>query len=77
MVKCLFSSCEFLQPKKNVRNLSGIVVILPCSCFEGGDQGLLNLFFSDWATKDISRHLPFVYNVVAQTFYTYGPALKQ
>ncbi|VDP98192.1 unnamed protein product [Trichobilharzia regenti] len=27
--------------------------------FDGGDQGLLNLFFSDWATKDIRFHLPF------------------
>lgn len=45
--------------------------------FDGGDQGLLNLFFSDWATKDISKHLPFLYNVIAQSFYSYLPAFKQ
>ncbi|CAH1780810.1 unnamed protein product, partial [Owenia fusiformis] len=45
--------------------------------FDGGDQGLLNLYFSDWSTKDISRHLPFVYNVVSQAFYSYLPAFKQ
>ena len=43
----------------------------------GGDQGLLNLYFSDWATKDIARHLPFVYNCVSTTFYSYQPAYKQ
>jgi len=45
--------------------------------FDGGDQGLLNAYFSDWATKDIRKRLPYVYNVVAQTFYSYKPALKQ
>jgi len=45
--------------------------------FDGGDQGLLNMFFSDWSTKDISKHLPFTYNVVSQAFYSYLPAFKQ
>merc|ERR1712058_141786 len=44
--------------------------------FDGGDQGLLNTFFSDWATKDISRHIPFIYNVVATATYSYLPAYK-
>jgi hypothetical protein len=44
--------------------------------FAGGDQGLLNLFFSDWATKDISRHLPFIYNMVSTATYSYLPAYK-
>jgi len=43
----------------------------------GGDQGLLNLYFNEWATKDISKHLPFLYNVIAQSFYSYLPAFKQ
>jgi len=46
-------------------------------CGAGGDQGLLNQFFSDWARQDISRRLPFIYNVVSQQFYTYQPAFKQ
>ena len=41
---------------------------------EGGDQGLLNLFWSDWATKDIKYHLPFIYNVTPNVAYGYRPA---
>ena len=43
----------------------------------GGDQGLLNDYFGDWATKDITKHLPFVYNTVSTSFYSYPPALKR
>lgn len=35
------------------------------------------LFFSDWATKDIHKHLPFLYNMVATATYTYLPAFKK
>lgn len=45
--------------------------------FDGGDQGLLNTFFSEWATKDIHKHLPFLYNMVATATYTYLPAFKK
>ncbi|KAI1899342.1 hypothetical protein AGOR_G00060800 [Albula goreensis] len=45
--------------------------------FDGGDQGLLNSFFSDWATKDISKHLPFIYNLSTIAVYTYLPAFQQ
>lgn len=44
--------------------------------FDGGDQGLLNTFFSTWATQDISKHLPFLYNMCATATYTYVPAFK-
>lgn len=43
----------------------------------GGDQGLLNLYFSDWAHKDISKHLPFIYNMCSTACYSYLPAFKQ
>jgi len=43
----------------------------------GGDQGLLNAFFSNWRSSDISRHLPFTYNVTSNTFYSYVPAVTQ
>lgn len=46
------------------------------SCI-GGDQGVLNTFFSDWAVKDIRKHLPFVYNLSAGAVYTYLPAFQQ
>ena len=45
--------------------------------FDGGDQGLLNEFFSDWATADTSRHLPFTYNTVSAAVYSYTPAFKR
>ncbi|CAG0921945.1 unnamed protein product, partial [Notodromas monacha] len=45
--------------------------------FDGGDQGLLNSYFHDWARKDIEKHLPFVYNMVATATYSYLPAVKQ
>uniref|UniRef100_A0A8K9XPM9 glycogenin glucosyltransferase n=1 Tax=Oncorhynchus mykiss TaxID=8022 RepID=A0A8K9XPM9_ONCMY len=45
--------------------------------FDGGDQGLLNTFFSDWAVRDISKHLPFVYNLSAIAVYTYLPAYQE
>ncbi|CAF3579163.1 unnamed protein product [Rotaria socialis] len=45
--------------------------------FDGGDQGLLNNFFSNWRTSDISCHLPFIYNVTSNTFYSYVPAVKR
>ncbi|CAN7947836.1 unnamed protein product [Ixodes pacificus] len=45
--------------------------------FDGGDQGLLNQYFSDWSTKDINRHLSFIYNMNANAAYTYLPAYRQ
>lgn len=45
--------------------------------FDGGDQGLLNMFFKDWARKDITRHLSFIYNMNSNVSYTYLPAYKQ
>jgi len=48
-----------------------------CGSFDGGDQGLLNQFFNEWPTKDISRHLPFVYNMTATAVYSYRPAYNQ
>ncbi|XP_035005663.2 glycogenin-2 isoform X1 [Hippoglossus stenolepis] len=45
--------------------------------FDGGDQGLLNSFFSSWPLADITKHLPFVYNLSASSVYSYLPAFKQ
>ncbi|XP_014604134.1 PREDICTED: neurofilament heavy polypeptide isoform X3 [Polistes canadensis] len=45
--------------------------------FDGGDQGLLNMYFHDWARKDISKHLPFIYNMCSTAAYSYLPAFKQ
>lgn len=43
--------------------------------FDGGDQGLLNTYFSNWARTDINKHLPFIYNMAANLTYSYLPAL--
>ncbi|XP_056449931.1 uncharacterized protein LOC130385452 [Gadus chalcogrammus] len=45
--------------------------------FDGGDQGLLNSVFSDWAVKDINRRLPFLYNLSISSVYTYLPAFQR
>lgn len=45
--------------------------------FDGGDQGLLNAYFSDWATRDASKRLPFIYNMTTNVSYSYAPAFKQ
>ncbi|XP_071551284.1 glycogenin-1 isoform X4 [Panulirus ornatus] len=39
--------------------------------FDGGDQGLLNTYFTDW------HRISFVFNMVASATYTYLPAYKQ
>ncbi|KAF3836588.1 hypothetical protein F7725_029146 [Dissostichus mawsoni] len=39
--------------------------------------GVLNSFFNDWSTADISKHLPFIYNLSSIAIYTYLPAFKQ
>ncbi|KOC61406.1 Glycogenin-1 [Habropoda laboriosa] len=45
--------------------------------FDGGDQGLLNMYFSDWSRKYLSTHLPFIYNMCSTAAYSYLPAFKQ
>lgn len=48
-----------------------------CCSFLGGDQGILNAFFSDWAIKDINKYLPFIYNLSVNSIYTYLPAFHK
>lgn len=60
--KCIFLNFTFV-------GLKGFIV--------GGDQGLLNSYFSDWAHKDISKHLPFIYNMCSTACYSYLPAFKE
>ncbi|XP_053742723.1 glycogenin-2 isoform X2 [Synchiropus splendidus] len=45
--------------------------------FDGGDQGLLNSFFSGWPVEDIRKHLPFIYNLSTSSVYSYAPAFQQ
>ena len=45
--------------------------------FDGGDQGLLNQFYSNWRELDASHRLPFIYNVTSGAIYSYAAALKK
>lgn len=49
----------------------------PTGSFDGGDQGLLNSFFANWAQSDNSRRLPFIYNTCSTACYSYLPAFKE
>jgi glycogenin glucosyltransferase len=46
----------------------------------GGDQGLLNSYFSTWSTDGQvypqTRRIPFLFNVTPSSFYSYLPAFK-
>ncbi|KFM64744.1 Glycogenin-2, partial [Stegodyphus mimosarum] len=44
--------------------------------YDGGDQGLLNSYFSSWS-DDINKKLSFIYNLMANVSYTYSPAFRQ
>ena len=43
----------------------------------GGDQGLLNAYFKDWATGSPAMRLPFTYNMTANASYGYAPAFER
>lgn len=73
---CFNSGVFVYRPSESTYNAL-LQFALTHGSFDGGDQGLLNLYFRDWATKDIAKHLPFTYNVVSQSFYSYLPAFKQ
>jgi glycogenin glucosyltransferase len=74
---CFNSGVFVYQPSKETYNKLVQFANQQNSSFDGGDQGLLNAFFSNWRSSDISRHLPFVYNVTSNTFYSYVPAVTQ
>ncbi|KAI9234977.1 MAG: glycogenin 1, isoform CRA_c [Podila humilis] len=40
--------------------------------FDGGDQGLLNSYFSGWSRGHSDNRLPFVYNTTPSSVYRYG-----
>jgi len=73
---CFNSGVFVYVPSEQTYN-SLLTMAVSTSSFDGGDQGLLNMYFNKWSTEDISKHLPFTYNVVSQAFYSYLPAFKQ
>ncbi|KAK3808062.1 MAG: glycogenin 1, isoform CRA_c [Linnemannia elongata] len=73
---------------------SGVFVCKPCfkdytgliqmasqeGTFDGGDQGLLNSYFSGWSRGEASNRLPFIYNTTPTASYRYekpSPTMNQ
>lgn len=73
---CFNSGVFVFKPNLNTYN-DLVNHAVTSGSFDGGDQGLLNTFFSSWAHKDISKHLAFTYNMVASATYSYLPAFKK
>ncbi|XP_051840538.1 glycogenin-2 isoform X2 [Antechinus flavipes] len=73
---CFNSGVFVFQPSLETHNLL-MQHAVECGSFDGADQGLLNSFFSNWATSDIHKHLPFLYNLSSSTIYTYRPAFTK
>jgi len=73
---CFNSGVFVFRPNLNTYN-DLVALATTTGSFDGGDQGLLNTHFSSWATQDISKHLPFLYNMVASASYSYLPAFKK
>jgi hypothetical protein len=67
VILLFFKTCSFLIHPSNPSNLFNS---------KGGDQGLLNSFFSTWAQRDsvLTSRLPFTFNVTPSPYYTYMPA---
>ncbi|XP_072787960.1 glycogenin-2 isoform X3 [Taeniopygia guttata] len=72
---CFNSGVFVFQPSLKTYNLL-LQFAAEHGSFDGGDQGLLNSFFSNWATADIGKHLPFLYNLSSSSVYTYVPAFN-
>ncbi|KAI4804169.1 hypothetical protein KUCAC02_025806 [Chaenocephalus aceratus] len=58
-----FNSGVFVFTPSNETHEKLITFCSENGSFDGGDQGVLNSYFNTWATKDISKHLPFIYNL--------------
>lgn len=72
-----FNSGVFVFRPSNETHAKLIAFCGEKGSFDGGDQGILNSFFNTWATADISKHLPFIYNLSSIAIYSYLPAFKQ
>ncbi|KAJ1644498.1 glycogenin glucosyltransferase [Coemansia erecta] len=73
---CFNSGVFVAKPSKTTHD--GLLRMLATQgSFDGGDQGLLNAYFSDWSRADHTRRLPFSYNTTSTSFYTYAPAFAR
>lgn len=62
-----------------IYSVSGALLALATSTgsFDGGDQGLLNEYFSNWRDLPSTHRLPFIYNMTGGEFYSYAAAYKK
>uniref|UniRef100_A0A3Q3AUI4 glycogenin glucosyltransferase n=1 Tax=Kryptolebias marmoratus TaxID=37003 RepID=A0A3Q3AUI4_KRYMA len=72
-----FNSGVFVFRPSNETYKQLVIFCAENGSFDGGDQGILNSFFDTWATTDISKHLPFIYNLSSIAIYSYLPAFKK
>jgi len=73
---CFNSGVFVFKPSQNT--FDGLLNLAKTEgSFDGGDQGLLNIYFSDWLDSDISKRLSFIYNMHSTTAYTYLPAFRK
>ncbi|XP_062325140.1 glycogenin-1a isoform X1 [Osmerus eperlanus] len=72
-----FNSGVFVFKPSNETYNKLLALCTETGSFDGGDQGVLNSYFNTWATADISKHLPFIYNLSSIAIYSYLPAFKQ
>lgn len=74
---CFNSGVFVFRPSKETYRQLMLFANQRGSSFDGGDQGLLNEYFSHWRTANIDRHLSFTYNVTSNAFYSYLPAITR
>ncbi|KRY85699.1 Glycogenin-1 [Trichinella pseudospiralis] len=73
----IFNSGVFVFVPSNETYQNLVKLGVEQGSFDGADQGLLNLFFSDWRLKGPSHRLPYTYNTASSALYTYIAALKR
>ncbi|KAM3727240.1 Glycogenin-1 [Dirofilaria immitis] len=72
-----FNSGVFVYQPSEQTYLDILNFALEHGSFDGGDQGLLNMFFKDWRDKPPAFRLPFVYNMTSGAIYSYMAAFKK
>ncbi|EDQ90534.1 uncharacterized protein MONBRDRAFT_1946, partial [Monosiga brevicollis MX1] len=72
-----FNSGVFVFQPSSAKFEDLVRLLASTGSFDGGDQGLLNEYFADWATQGGEARLPFAYNMTANASYGYAPAFER
>ncbi|EFO93752.1 hypothetical protein CRE_12592 [Caenorhabditis remanei] len=73
----MFNSGVFVFSPSLVIYRALIALATSSGSFDGGDQGLLNEFFSNWRDLPSAHRLPFIYNMTGGEFYSYAAAYRK